>query len=614
MYASSCFVSVGIGGNSALKSSQYGCASMALRPTLIRVIFGAAYMALYTSPKTAAATELRRHSQGLRHLLLVRCDAKSCRSHINFICETYQLRVCQCRRCIDASPIGVAGKGFFSCMLWQALELADLAEEQQEQIPHPDARIAFSRYLQAAHRHVCHGHPIMPMPQAIVALAGVASRVLASLAAMPHTASAASCVMLAINNIIADVSSTAADSSRLLAEARHLLLASAELLLDEPRLLLTAAGIAAHGPVDVTNLALSIFYGISVALCVNGVAVADPALKLLAQLQQQCFTLLADPTVAAQLKRRVIVPFDAPAQRRHSCSEELAHLVEVTSSPVLSFMKFTMDNPICLHSKITFLADHQILLVALSAAAIWPLRLQALELNNVEMLQEAVLTTYDAAVFLRKVLAHATEALQHCPSLVWQATGLVTTLAGVAASALAFGEYDSHTDQRPADVGGKLPGCMQFAAEAANYMHLLAQCLPETSHTNRVVETARSALNTQRAVPALIQLLHWLAKPTTPIATASGVLKEALPAVRLMAVNDEDLRHLLAAPEGPREWAPVAKALRQRLPRRMAARFLPEVDRVSAAVAGRGACATKDDPAVVAAEAAMAALLQARIA
>lgn len=46
----------------------------------------------------------------------------------------------------------------------------------------------------------------------------------------------------------------------------------------------------------------------------------------------------------------------------------------------------------------------------------------------------------------------------------------------------------------------------------------------------------------------------------------------------------------------------------------MAARFLPDVDCVSAAIAGRGACATKDASAVVAAEAAMAALLQARVA
>ena len=111
-----------------------------------------------------------------------------------------------------------------------------------------------------------------------------------------------------------------------------------------------------------------------------------------------------------------------------------------------------------------------------------------------------------------------------------------------------------------------------------------------------------------------MQLLLWLSEPTTAVATASGVLAEALPALRHVAA-DEDVRQVLAAVDGPHEWKPAAAALWRRLPRRMAARFLPEVDRVSAAV-GRNAHVAGgtfgDAAAIAAAEAAMAELLQVR--
>ena len=112
-----------------------------------------------------------------------------------------------------------------------------------------------------------------------------------------------------------------------------------------------------------------------------------------------------------------------------------------------------------------------------------------------------------------------------------------------------------------------------------------------------------------------MRLLLWLSDPATAVATASGVLAEALPALRLMAA-DEAMQQVLAAADGPHEREPVAVALRRRLPRRMAARFLPEVDRVLAAVAGRDAHVlggtSSESAAIVAAEAAMAELLQVR--
>lgn len=73
---------------------------------------------------------------------------------------------------------------------------------------------------------------------------------------------------------------------------------------------------------------------------------------------------------------------------------------------------------------------------------------------------------------------------------------------------------------------------------------------------------------------------------------------------------------MLAVAGGAHEWEPVPSALRRRMPRRMAARFLPEVDRVTATVVGRTGNATGDvnvdAAAVAAAEAAMAELLQVR--
>ncbi len=123
---------------------------------------------------------------------------------------------------------------------------------------------------------------------------------------------------------------------------------------------------------------------------------------------------------------------------------------------------------------------------------------------------------------------------------------------------------------------------MQYAAEAASYLHLLAQQLLKPSRAN--AEASRSALTTRGAAQSLVQLLLWLSEPTTAAATASGVLQEALPALQLMAAGEE-MRQLLAAEGGPHEWEPAAAALRRRLPRRMAARFLPDLDRVSAAVA-----------------------------
>ncbi len=186
-------------------------------------------------------------------------------------------------------------------------------------------------------------------------------------------------------------------------------------------------------------------------------------------------------------------------------------------------------------------------------------------------------------------------------------------MAVASASALEFAALDSSGGRRVPVVGIHVPGTMQYAAKAAHYMHVLAQHLLKPGCAN--AETARDSLSTSGAAQSLVRLHFWLSEPTTAVATAWGVLKEALPALRLMA-TDKGMRKILAAAGGPHEWDPVAAALRRRLPRRMAARFLPEVDGVSAAVAKRAgnvaASVDVDAAAVAAAEAAMTELLLVR--
>ncbi len=122
------------------------------------------------------------------------------------------------------------------------------------------------------------------------------------------------------------------------------------------------------------------------------------------------------------------------------------------------------------------------------------------------------------------------------------------------------------------------------------------------------VMTSGPPPNDVSEVIPLVRLLAWLAQPTTQVATASGVLAEALPALEHRVRSRPPMQQLLVETGGRWEWAPVATALHRRLPRRMAARFLPEVDRVTAALADssmlRDAAA-----AAAAADAVMASLL-----
>lgn len=76
-----------------------------------------------------------------------------------------------------------------------------------------------------------------------------------------------------------------------------------------------------------------------------------------------------------------------------------------------------------------------------------------------------------------------------------------------------------------------------------------------------------------------------------------------------LARTDMASRQLLIETGGRWEWAPIAAAMRRRLPRRMAARFLPEVERVTVAVSGTEQPRADAAANAAAAASAMASLL-----
>ncbi len=184
-----------------------------------------------------------------------------------------------------------------------------------------------------------------------------------------------------------------------------------------------------------------------------------------------------------------------------------------------------------------------------------------------------------------------------------------TAVSNAAAALLAFAEFDGHTGGKPSsDTGGSLRGSMQLAATGACCMRSL------TGQVSRISTFAPYGRNCASPADASLMLaaqlrhvLAWLSQPNQPVATASSVLVEALAGLEALVAVCPATQLALAESEGEFEWAPVAAALRRRLPRRMAARFLPEVDRVSTAVTASTGSHAAD---VAHSEGAMASLLQ----
>ena len=424
----------------------------------------------------------------------------------------------------------------------------------------------------------------------------------------PEAASAASVLLPPISDFLSGVIGGMPECAQELAESRHSLLASVRQLLEGPSpFLFTGANVAARGSVVVGEAASTIFSALSAILWAGGGAYTDDTSRPAALLMQQCQALLADSTIAAQLRERQGYPFCSLTTGQQPNAVLLAHLVEGASELVIAHMDGIFNRGICRATQIGIVAASRQQLLALSAAVAQPARMCGSEVAPHESRQLPALATYKGAALLADVAMISAAALDDYPSLLCIPAGLAATVTSGAVAALAFAPFDSSSGRRPPNIEHKMPGCMQYATHAAKFLHVLAQQLRKRSPAN--AEAARSCLVSQGAAQSLVRLLLWLSEPTTAVATASGVLAEALPALQLMAA-DAGMRQNLAAADAPHAWEPVAMALRRRLPRRMAARFLPDLDHISAAVASHALGGVPVDAAsIAAADAAMAELL-----
>ena len=191
--------------------------------------------------------------------------------------------------------VNIDGNNFFTALVQQAIALCSVAERQQGQDPQPDARLAVAHCLQAACSRLCSGLPFEPAPPQCISLVEVASRVMASFAARPEAASAASMLLPPISHFLSGPLSDSAQKCGLkLNKARRSLLASVELLLEGPQLLLSAACAAARGPVLVGEAAALVFHAVTIALWASGYATTAGESRLAARLLQQCVVLLSD--------------------------------------------------------------------------------------------------------------------------------------------------------------------------------------------------------------------------------------------------------------------------------------------------------------------------------
>ena len=231
------------------------------------------------------------------------------------------------------------------------------------------------------------------------------------------------------------------------------------------------------------------------------------------------------------------------------------------------------------------------------------------EITDPKMTDDVLETMCKVVALLDEGLTAAVQAYQHRGPQQRQVSP--TAVANAAAALLAFAEFDCHAGGKlSSEIGGSLRGSMQLAAAGAACMRGLAG---QVSRISSFAPYGRDCAGSADASLAaqLRDVIAWLAQPTTPVATASAVLVEALVGLQALVAACSVTKLALAEGDGEFEWAPVAAALRRRLPRRMAARFLPEVDRVSTAVAASTGSNAAD---AVDVEGAMAALLQVRLA
>ena len=260
------------------------------------------------------------------------------------------------------------GNSFFTAVLQQGTALCSVAERQQGQDLQPDARLAVAHCLQAAYSRLRSGLPFEPAPPQCITLVEVANRVMASFAAAPEAASAASVLLPSISNFLSGRRDSAQKCGQKLKRARRSLLASVELVLEGPQPLLSAARVAACGPVLMGEAAPSVFYAADIAVWATGTTMTFDESRLASRFLQQCVALLADSTIATQLKKQLRYPMRS-LDTALQFAEHLDRLVEGASIRLSNYMgDLLMTSTVCIKAQMKMLADNQQQLLALSAA------------------------------------------------------------------------------------------------------------------------------------------------------------------------------------------------------------------------------------------------------
>ena len=393
--------------------------------------------------------------------------------------------------------MSIDGDSFFTALLQQAIALCSVAERQQGQGPQPDARLAVVHCLQATYLRACSGLPFEPAPPQCITLVEVASRVLASFAAVPEAASAASVLLPPISRFLSGpLSDSAQKCGQKLNKARRSLLASVELLLEGPELLLSAACVAARGPVLVGEAAALVFHAVTIALWASGFSMTAGESRLAARLLQQCVVLLSDPTIATQLVKQHCYPI-CSLETMQEFPTHLEYIAEGATISVLSYICGLNLSTVCMKARMKILAENQQQLLALSAAVARAARKYGSKGGLRESFQLPTTTVYEVVALLAGITGFSAETLSENPALVCQPAGLAATLASAAMAALAFAAVDSSCGNRPQGISDELQGCMQYAAHAAKYLHVLSQQLLKPSRT--IARAARTALLAQGA-------------------------------------------------------------------------------------------------------------------
>ena len=293
-------------------------------------------------------------------------------------------------------------------------------------------------------------------------------------AAAPAAASAASVLLPPISKFLSALSDSARECGQKLTRAHRSLLASVELVLEGPQLLLSAARVAACGPVLVGEAAASVSCAMNIAGWATGTATTSDESRLSARLLQQCVALLADSAIATQLKKQLCYPMRSLGAVSQF-TVYLDTLAEVASIRVYSYVCGLLRPPVSMNARMKILSDNQQQLLALSAALVWAAHMHGPKGELRESVQRPAALAYKEAALLASIAGASAEALQQNPPLVCQPTGLAATLASGAVAALAVAAVDSSCGSRPPEIPDTIQGCMQYAAHAAKYMHVLAQ-------------------------------------------------------------------------------------------------------------------------------------------